>query len=200
MSVRTPRLRTLILAALLGLLAVAGAPAAQAHDALTGTNPADGASISTDPGEVVLSFTQPPTEGVAGANTIEVTAPDGHVVSTGEATVEGRDLRVDAVIDHPGEHTVVWRAVSADGHPIEGQFAFTYTPTGTPTSASSGPVPEATTATEATAVEATMAPAETSTEQGLSTGVLVTAGVLLLALVGVGAYLLGRRTKNTAGG
>ncbi|MDP9888593.1 copper resistance CopC family protein [Pseudarthrobacter enclensis] len=197
------------LTAVLALSALAGTAPAQAHDALASTSPAEGQTITTNPGKVSITLNNPPNTQLKGSNIIKVTAPDGHTVSTGELTVNGATLTTAADIDHPGKHTVEWRAVSADGHPIDGKFTFTFA--GTDDHASS----EATTASApATAAPPVTTPAAVATETQTpetqaaepassqtpdNTGWFIGIGVVLLILVGVGAYLVGRRAKPGTG-
>jgi copper resistance protein C len=192
------------LAAILALTALAGTAPAQAHDALASTSPASGQTITTNPGKVSITLTNPPETGVPGANTITVVAPDGHTASTGDLSVDGATLSIAADIDHPGEHTVQWRAVSADGHPIEGTYSFNYAAEGEPHSEAATPAASAaattapaTTAPETTAPE-TQASAPASSQTPDNTGLFIGIGALLLILVAIGAYLIGRRTKANA--
>jgi copper resistance protein C len=191
------------LTAALALTLLAGAAPAQAHDALASTSPADGTTITTNPGTVSVTLTNAPDTRIPNSNIIKVTAPDGHVVSEGEVTLEDATLSVAADIDHDGVHTVDWRAVSADGHPIEGTFSFTYTPTGSDThtpaatesSPATGPATQAVTPAPATE---TPAPASSQTAQD-NTGLLIGVGAVLLILIAVGVYLFRRRAKAGTG-
>lgn len=181
----------------LTLTAFLGTVPAYAHDSVASTSPSDGATVTTNPGKVSITLTQAPDTKLPGSNVIKVTAPDGHVVSTGDITAEGPTLSIAADIDHPGKHTVDWRAVSADGHPIEGTFAFTYTETGetNPATVTTGPTtPAAVVPTPETSKEATGAPAsQTSTE---NSGLLIGAGVVIVILAGAVIYLLARRNRT----
>jgi methionine-rich copper-binding protein CopC len=182
----------------LALTAFLGAAPAHAHDALASTSPSEGTTVTTNPGKVSITLTNAPDTKLPGSNIIKVTAPDGHVVSTGELTVDGATLSTAADIDHPGKHTVDWRAVSADGHPIEGTFSFTYA--GDDDHASSSPAATTSPATApspsaAATEEATAAPAGESGSG--ETGLLIGAGVVILVLAGIVVYLLTRRNKTT---
>ncbi len=97
---------------------------AGAHAALLDSEPADGADVEKAPDEIVLMFNEP----MQPPATVEVTGPDGQAVAEGEADIDGE--RVVMPIDEltsDGEHTVTWRAVSADDHPIDGEFTFEVT-------------------------------------------------------------------------
>ncbi|MCW2131482.1 copper resistance protein CopC [Arthrobacter sp. VKM Ac-2550] len=206
-STKTAGPAALIAALSLTLAAFFGTAPAQAHDSLLSTTPSDGETVTENPGEVTLTMSNPPlaSESIESSQ-IEVTAPDGHIVSSGDVTIDGAVLSIDAVIDHEGEHTVAWRTVSADGHPIEGTFTFVYaaeTPaaeTGDPatSSAAAEESPAATTQPQ----ETTPAPQETEdadatpasqTSEGPNTGALIAGGAILLALIAVAAYLVRRK-------
>lgn len=55
---------------------------------------------------------------------VVVTNAEGAIVPALCATAEGFELSTAAAIDQPGEYTVTWRTVSADGHPTSGDFKF----------------------------------------------------------------------------
>lgn len=117
------------LAALLLLVAGAGpaglvltASPASAHAALVSTDPADGWTVRTAPTTVTLTFNE-----VVGQSAVVVTAPDGSRVS-GKASSLDRTVSVDLEgAGQRGRYRVVYRVVSADGHPVSGSLAFTTT-------------------------------------------------------------------------
>lgn len=122
---RRRRAASLLLGTLVALLvpAVAGAPAASAHDRLTAATPADGASVATAPAEVALRFSGVVQE--LGARVV-VTGPDGTAVGDGEPRVVDTTLTQPLAADLPaGTYTVGWRVTSGDGHPISGTTSFT---------------------------------------------------------------------------
>ncbi|MEU7875270.1 copper resistance CopC family protein [Dactylosporangium sp. NPDC049140] len=159
--------RVLLAAALLLLLAPA-APAF-AHSRLVASDPADGAAVRAPLSAVALTF----SDGVKQQfSTVVVTGPDGASYVDGAAHVADRTLTQPLRPLPNGAVRVAWRTVSADGHPIEGQFSFNV----------SG---SAVTATSS-------APAAVTTDPGAVpwTVVVVAAIVIVLAL---GAAILGRR-------
>jgi hypothetical protein len=95
----------------------------------------------------------------------------------------------------PGMVRVAWRTVSADGHPVEGQFTFTNAAPAPVPASSSGP-PSAGPPTTASSLEPTAAaPTVHDTGSG-GLGWIVTGGVAaLLALLG-GALWWRRRTTT----
>jgi copper resistance protein C len=105
-----------VVAALLWLAAPAGA-----HAVLLDTEPGDGTVVKGAPEEVVLVFSEPMQQPA----TVVVTGPEGLTVADGTAEVDGERVVMPLeAVTADGVHTVVWRAVSADDHPIDGQFTF----------------------------------------------------------------------------
>lgn len=134
----------------LGLVIGAAAPAS-AHDALIGSSPAAGASVSTPPTEVVLTFAEPP--GNVELSKIIVTGPDGSALADGPPTVDGSALRQPLLpLAQPGEYEIAYRVVSADGHPISGSIPFTLVPP------IDEPEPDATTAPQTSSPPASTQP------------------------------------------
>ncbi|MGW1839185.1 copper resistance protein CopC [Streptomyces sp. NPDC002067] len=125
--------------ALCTLLLATAAPA-QAHAALTGSDPAQGAVVAHAPEQVTLSF----SEGVAmGDDSVRVLDPHGTRVDRGKL----RDLCSGESVKYgtglppglpDGTYTVAWQAVSADSHPVSGAFTFSI---GAP-SATKAPLPQ----------------------------------------------------------
>ncbi len=127
-----------LLAGVLAALSVA-APAS-AHAALTASDPAEGATVSADLDRVTLTFTEAPLAG------LDARTPhrgprrrrDGRVHR--DVDVSGTAMS-KAVTLSAGPHTVLWRYVSPDGHPIDGQVAFTVTAAPAPSASSTVPSP-----------------------------------------------------------
>jgi copper resistance protein C len=150
---RRPRRGLALLATTLlsGVLVLAGASAAQAHDTLVGTDPADGSTVAEVPDHVTLTFGEPAQ---ALGTEVVVHGPNGEALSVGPAQLAGNAVTQDVAPVRPaGVYTVEWRVTSQDGHPVSGTFTFTATesvglPAGvTPTAAptTDTPAPTATT-------------------------------------------------------
>ena len=110
-----------LLAAVLGLgLGFTVVQPAAAHDRLVSADPEDGAKLDTPPSQVVLTFSGDVLP--SGAQVI-VSTRDGSV--EGEVAVDGAVVTAELPGDLPaGGHDVVWRVVSSDGHPIEGELSY----------------------------------------------------------------------------
>lgn len=124
-SIHRARLRLAAVAALLLPAALAASPAL-AHDALSSTDPARDAVVTTATATVSLTLTQPPTDSASlNLSVITVTDGAGTTVSDGTVDVDGPTLSTRTTPGSAGTYTVLWRAVSSDGHPIEGKYSFT---------------------------------------------------------------------------
>ena len=123
MQVHTERLAAglavvgMVLAALLGL-----ATPALGHAVMLDSDPGDGDVVEGAPDEVVLTFSEP----MQAPASVVVTGPNGDPAGEDqEAEIDGeRVLRPLEGATDDGVYTVEWRAVSADDHPISGEFAF----------------------------------------------------------------------------
>jgi len=153
----------------------APASAAWAHSTLLGTSPGDGEVVTTPIGEVVLTFNELVHQKFS---TVVVTGPDG--ASYGNGSLQVIDAKVHQPVWplHSGAYRVAWRVISADGHPVSGEFGFQVTlpPSLEPTA--DPPSPQA-------------APAAGGGGGG-GTVWLAAAAVPIVALV-VGLVLIGRR-------
>lgn len=119
-----PRLRFALGGALALLLLLGLASVALAHAELLGSDPADGAALERAPERVQLFFSEPiEPEFFA----LQVFAADRQRVDRGDARIAPTDARVlETGLREvgPGRYTVVWRAVSLDGHVVRGSFTF----------------------------------------------------------------------------
>jgi methionine-rich copper-binding protein CopC len=203
-------------AVLVGLgLTLLGAGPAAAHNTLVSSDPADGSTAATAPAQVTLTFNEP---AVALGTVVEVRAPDGRVVSSGDAVLTDASVAQALSGELPaGDYAVLWRVTSADGHPIEGQLTFTAQgattigdvpaaagPAVTPTAAAPTPTETPTPTPTSTAPEATESaePAERDPEAEASATNALLAGTVaaLVALGVVVAVLIRRRPHGQHGG
>lgn len=165
--------RLLLVAALLqaALVIVLGAaPPASAHATLVSTDPAEGAVLETAPEQVTFTFNESVIGVPAGIQVFDAT---GEQVAS-SASVEEARLVVD-LEGEVGEGTlvVVWRLVSADGHPIGGSLSFSV---GAPSEVVDVPTTSADAGTEA--------PLLLSVVRWLGyLGLLVAAGVALFSVL-----------------
>jgi len=122
-TVKKVRKSWLIVAATVASLAW-GSPVS-AHGQLDSSSPAPAAVLETAPSEISLDFNEPVTPV---ARSIEIYNQDGQRIVLGEALLSPDDPSVLIAKDVPaipdGLYVVAWRAVSNDGHAIEGAYSF----------------------------------------------------------------------------
>ncbi|WP_227530744.1 copper resistance CopC family protein [Microbacterium tenebrionis] len=160
---RRPLTPFMIAAALLvafALLLAWPQPAA-AHDALVESDPAADSTIETLPDELTLTFGAALIGG-EGSTEVVVTDAAGESVTDGPAEVDG------AMVTQPltaggeaGEYRVLWKVVSSDGHPTDGEFRFTVTTGSAPETAAPSATPTESASSEPSA--STAPPAEEGT-------------------------------------
>lgn len=159
----------LLLPLAVALLLGTAAPAS-AHATLIGTDPAEGAVLDTAPERVTFTFNESVIGVPAGITVFDATGEE--VASS--ATVRDERLLVD-LDEEVGEGTfvVVWRLVSADGHPIGGSLSFSV---GAPSEVVDVPT--------ASADATTTAPVRLSVARWLGyVALLVAAGVAVFAVL-----------------
>lgn len=101
-----------------------GSGPAYAHAALLGTDPADGAHLTTAPTRIALTF----SENIAKPAFVVLTAPDGKQVPTSDiAVVDNVVTATVAASDIKGTYSLSYRVVSADSHPVAGSSSFEVT-------------------------------------------------------------------------
>ncbi len=100
---------------------------ASAHTSLVSSLPESGAVLNEVPAEVRLKFNEDLLLiDTKNPNRIEVINGVGRVVS-GITMVNGPEIyaSLDLSFEPSGEYIVRYRVVSADGHPVEGEYQFT---------------------------------------------------------------------------
>ena len=203
-------LRTAAALALALLAVCATATSGSAHARLTGTDPEDGARLTTTPDTVTLTFSDPIDEQFV---RVRLTGPDAAPLPVAPR-VDAGTVAVTVPSKLPGKYSLAFRVVSKDGHPVSGTISFVVTgtppvspslgatstptapPTATPTAAPSGTG----TATAPTPT-ATPTPSPTprrlrthgSSEGGTPTGLLAGLGAVVLALGAAAWFAVGRR-------
>ena len=124
-----------------GVIASIGlAGSASAHSVLISMTPADGSLVMTAPTQVVLTF----DENVQSlGDAISVIDPMGKQIQDGTPQVLNNTMTQTLTpITVPGHYQVLYRVVSADGHPVTKELGFNYLsaagPTGAPAPVDSG--------------------------------------------------------------
>jgi len=133
------------------------APAASAHDKLKSSSPGSGDTVAP-PGALTLTYSE---RLVDTGYRVVVRGPSGEV--RGDVRVSG-----DQVVTRfaeplaAGPYDVVWRVVSADGHPVSGKLSFRVRAVATPSASPRPASPSGSARTSATASPSTTSPAATS--------------------------------------
>jgi hypothetical protein len=129
------------MAGLAGTLLFCTAPAASAHSVLLGTTPKASSQVPSAPDSVVLVFNEMPR---ARFSAIHVVGPDGARRDSGSVRVVNDSVTQMLGGTRPaGTYTVDWRVISADGHPVSGQFTFRAAAAAAPLAAVQSVVPTA---------------------------------------------------------
>jgi copper resistance protein C len=123
---------------------------------------------------------------------VQVTDAAGTSLGDGAALVDGTNLVQPLIADGgSGAITVVWRAVSSDGHPISGQYAFTVNAPPSPTETATeeptvSPTPEDT----ASAPAETETPAPIDGENAANPLPWIIGAIVLLIAIGGGVVAI----------
>lgn len=105
-----------------------GSPSAQAHTKLIAANPAAASEVSQWPTQITLEFDEELQNlGDEKANFIVVNNALGDQVSESDEVLSGNTITVTLSANEiKGPVLVFYHVVSGDGHPVEGEYKFTY--------------------------------------------------------------------------
>ncbi len=94
------------------------------HTALKESTPGDGVTITAAPGHIDLVFNGP-----VRLVKLDLKAPDHEMPTTFAVQADAiATYRVETPNMHPGQFTVEWAAIGADGHTVTNTFSFTVDP------------------------------------------------------------------------
>jgi len=114
------------------VLWISPAPATAQAEFLDST-PASGSHLSSVPDKITLRFGEHLSD-LSGANAIVVTGPGGEEISQGEISIiDASVTRALKGTSEAGTYHVAYRVLSADGHPVSGEFDFSLDEPGVPT-------------------------------------------------------------------
>ena len=118
-----------VLVLIVAVIALAAPAAASAHAYLIKTFPSAATILDTPPPDVALTFDEAVEPRFA---IISVTDKDGYQVATASPSRSPSDPDTLVVPLRPhlpeGWYLVYWRAISVDGHPVQGAFTFAIGP------------------------------------------------------------------------
>lgn len=182
----TGRLLATLGAVLLGVLTGAAGVAApaSAHTSLRSSSPADGATLTTPPGEVRLEF----DERLASSPLAVAVTLAGTRVESGPARADGAAVVTPVTLPGPGAYTVAYRVVAGDGHPVQGTVRFRVNGSAAPapaTTSSAGPTEVAKLAPRASASPTALVPPPPDTTRWPH----LVIGLVVLILVGIAVVL-----------
>lgn len=119
---RSAALRFLALFAVIVAVTVLNVVPASAHSVLESTSPVQGSTVDTAPDAIRLAFNEDVEISVG---SIRLFDARGDEIEVGKVSRRsGKEIDADAPPIGNGSYVVSWRAVSSDGHPINGAFTF----------------------------------------------------------------------------
>ena len=126
-----------LLVPLVGVLALAPAAGASAHDFLVQSSPAANSVQTTPIAEVSLTFNDRVLDltGDGSSALAQVIGPKGKHFETACPSILDRTVTVPVALGGEGKYTVTWQIVSADGHTVSDSIVFEYRPDAAATSA-----------------------------------------------------------------
>ena len=186
------------LAAVTGTL-WAAAPA-YAHAVLVSSDPPEGGSVSPDLSEVTLTFNGPMQAEFAQVTVVDAT---GAQRQQGAPAVAGTQVTQPVAGLAAGAHTVSYRVVSSDGHPVTGEIAFTVAAPveAAPAAPSPEPSPEPTQGSRTAEVpvppasDAATSAAASADDSGMSPWAVAGIGAAAVVAVSTAAVAVGRRGR-----
>jgi methionine-rich copper-binding protein CopC len=112
------------------IAALAAALLVPAHAAVIGSTPADGDTLTEQPGTVSVVMNEEilAIEGADSANQLQLTDAQGRFYGDGCVVVDGDTISLEAELGEAGDYTLAFQVVSADGHPVDGTVSFAFEP------------------------------------------------------------------------
>lgn len=188
------RLAFALLLSLVALGVFAG-PAFAHNDEISST-PAAGAVVTTQPDVIAVTTSDKllAVDGLNGGMGIQVSGPAEHPLYYGDGCVSVNDatIQTKAALGQPGEYTVSWQVVSADGHSVSDSFTFTWKPDSSQQPATGAATPPScgTAAGATTEAPATAAPGGDAAITGGSTASRADTSAALTDVVWIGGAVL----------
>ena len=196
-------------AAMVFLLSVLMAPTGSAHADLQVSTPEDGESLEVAPEEIRLTFSEELFEELVEISILDAAGDLYSTIGVEQTPPPGTDVIFPWPPQAPpGEYSIAYRVVSADGHPVTGTVSFSYAATAPEPSAlepsSSDSTPSAQSSTPASsptasapfASPASESSTSSSTDSSSVTPFVVTGVVLLLGVIAASAIIVRARQRN----
>ena len=191
-------------AAMVFLLSVLMAPTGSAHADLQVSTPEDGESLEVAPEEIRLTFSEELFEELVEISILDAAGDLYSTIEVEQTPPPGTDVIFPWPPQAPpGEYSIAYRVVSADGHPVTGTISFSYAAT-TPEPSSSDSTPSAQSSTPASSPTASAPSASptkesstsSSTDSSSGTPLVVLGVVLLLGVIAASAIIVRARQRN----
>ena len=190
--------------AMVFLLSVLMAPTGSAHADLQVSTPEDGESLEVAPEKIRLTFSEELFEELVEISILDAAGDLYSTIKVEQTPPPGTDVIFPWPPQAPpGEYSIAYRVVSADGHPLTGTISFSYATTAPePTSSDSTPSAESSTpASSPTASAPSASPANesstsSSTDSSSGTPSVVLGVVLLLGVIAASAIIVRARQRN----
>ena len=196
-------------AAMVFLLSVLMAPTGSAHADLQVSTPEDGESLEVAPEEIRLTFSEELFEELVEISILDAAGDLYSTIKVEQTPPPGTDVIFPWPPQAPpGEYSIAYRVVSADGHPVTGTVSFSYAATAPepsalePSSSDSAPSAQSSTpASSPTASAPFASPASesstsSSTDSSSVTPFVVIGVVLLLGVIAASAIIVRARQRN----
>ena len=195
--------------AMVFLLSVLMAPTGSAHADLQVSTPEDGESLEVAPEEIRLTFSEELFEELVEISILDAAGDLYSTIKVEQTPPPGTDVIFPWPPQAPpGEYSIAYRVVSADGHPVTGTVSFSYAATAPEPSAlepsSSDSTPSAQSSTPASSPTASApfasptneSSTSSSTDSSSVTPFVVTGVVLLLGVIAASAIIVRARQRN----
>ena len=205
--------------AMLFLLSVLMAPTASTHADLQVSTPEDGESLEIAPEEIRLTFSEELFEELVEISILDAAGDLYSTIEVEQTPPPGTDVIFPWPTQAPpGEYSIAYRVVSADGHPVTGTISFSYAATApepstpepsTPEPSTPEPTPsDSTSSTESSTPAASPAASDpspssatesstsSSTDSSSGTLLVVLGVVLLLGVIAASAVIVRARQRN----
>ncbi|MDQ0061328.1 copper resistance CopC family protein [Paenibacillus harenae] len=179
---------------------------ASAHSKLETAVPEKDSTVAVSPQSIVLSYNTK----IEDLSNLKLFNAAGEQIATDKAVVDDKSMSAAVQSELPsGIYTVKWTIIGADGHAVEGEYAFTVQaaePTVAPVATDTPAATSAPTTAPTTEPSATNSPSETAAPDtgagyeddsgnnggnGMTTAVIVIGAIIVIAAI----VLLARRRK-----
>ena len=204
--------------AMVFLLSVLMAPTASAHADLQVSTPEDGESLEIAPEEIRLTFSEELFEELVEISILDATGDLYSTIEVEQTPPPGTDVIFPwPTQTPPGEYSIAYRVVSADGHPVTGTISFSYaatapqsspsdsapeptpsdsTPSAESSTPSASPAAPSPTASSPSPSSATESSTSSSTDSSSGTPLVILGVVLLLGVIATSAIIARARQRN----